>query len=297
MSISGTSHDGPADPPLGTASPPDAPEQGSEDQRHPRRRRRAWLLAMAGAVAVALAAGITAALLSAPAAPSPLSTVTTALTRTSQQSYTFSLETTVRIPKRELSSDLVSGAYDPGRHLGAELLTARPAGQAKRAQIRFIGVYLYTSVSPASGFGKLWDKSPLAAATAAAMPPGDLYGFASDQTVSPAELTVVLRSAGTAVHDSGAVSGPGWTGIKYTFTASLYGGQEPVSGTVDVDQGGRVRLITTTTEEGQQAAGRILLTTSRDITFGDFGAAVRVTTPPASQVKYTSGTPYWGFYF
>jgi hypothetical protein len=255
------------------------------------------LVATSVLVTAAAAAGITAALAMAPATSSPLSAVTSALTRTSAQSYTFSLDTTVRGPSKELNSDLVSGAYDPRQHLGTELLTTHAAGQTKRAQIRFIGAYLYTSVSPGSGFGKPWDKSPLAAATAAGMPPGDLYGFVSDRMVSPSELIVVLRAAGTAVHDSGPVSGPGWTGIKYTFTASLYGGRESVGGTVCVDQQGRVRLITTTTEEGKQTTGTPFLTTDRDITFGDFGAPVRVTKPPVGQVTYTSGTPYWGFYF
>jgi hypothetical protein len=248
-------------------------------------------------VAAALAAGITAALHVAAAPPSPLSAVTSALARTSAQSYTFSIATTLRRPGRELSSDLVSGAYDPRWHLGMELLTARSAGQAKRAQIRFIGAYLYTSVSPGSGFGKPWDKSPLAAAAATAMPPGDLFGFVSDQAVRPSELTVVLRSAGTTVHDAGPASGPGWTGVRYTFTASLADGRESVSGNVYVDQQGRVRRVTSTTEEGAQATGRPFLTTQRDIAFGGFGAPVRVPAPPASQVKYTSGQPYWGFYF
>jgi hypothetical protein len=290
--------DEPGYPAQETAPRPGTRERGSAGRRDPRRRRRTRVLAVAGVVvAAALAAGITAALRVAPAAPSPLSAVTSALSRTSTQSYTFSLGTTARTPKKDLSSDLVSGAYDPRQHLGTELLTASAAGPARRAQVRFIGPYLYTSVTPGDGFGKPWDKTPLAAATAAGMPPGDLYGFASDQTVSPSALTVVLRSAGTAVRDSGPVSGPGWTGIKYTFTASLYGGSESITGTVYVDQQGRVRRLMTTTTQGKQATGQVFLTTDRDITFGDFGAPVRVTPPPASQVKSTSGAPYWGFYF
>lgn len=68
---------------------------------------------------------------------------------------------------------------------------------------------------------------------------------------------MVVRFAGTAVHGSGPVSGPGWTGIKYTFTASLYDGQELVTGTVDVDQQGRVRrLITVTTEKRETGDGK-----------------------------------------
>ena len=256
------------------------------------------VLVLGSAVGVAaLAAGITTALHGTPATLSPLSAVTGALARTSAHSYTFRLDTTVRTQIREVSADLVTGAYDPGRRLGRELLTARAAGQTKRAQIRFLGSYLYTSVSPRSGFARPWDESPLAAVTTAGMPPADLYGFASDQPVSPAELNVVLRSAGTAVHDSGPVSGPGWTGIRYTFTASLYHGRESVSGNVYVDQQGQVRRITTVTEEGVQAGGKPFLTTDRAINFGEFGAPVRASAPPAGQLKETSGEPYWGFYF
>jgi hypothetical protein len=246
----------------------------------------------------AVAAGVTVALHTAPgapspaAAPSPLAAVTSALTRTSAESYAFSLESTVQFAGKDLHSDMVSGAFDPRHDLGTELLTNYSAGQTERAQVRFIGAHLYTWVSPRSGFGKPWDESPLAAAAANGMPPGDLYGFVSDQPVSPGALTVVLRSADAAVH---AVPSPDWTG-KYTFTARLYDGQESVSGTVYVDQQGRIRrLVTITTDKGRGAKSGPR--TDRDITFGDFGAPVRVSAPPASQVKYTSGEPYWGFYF
>ena len=256
------------------------------------------VLAVGGTVvAAAVGVGVTIALYVAPSAPSPLSAVTSALARTSARSYTFSLATTVRLPAKQLNSTLVSGGYDPRRRLGTERLRIQVAGQAKQAQVRFIGAYVYTSVSPASGFAKLWDKSPLAVATAAGRPPGDLFGFVSDQAVSPSELSMVLRSAGAAVHDSGPVSGPGWTGVRYTFTASISGGREPVRGTVDLDRQGRVRLITTTTGRGQMAPGKTSITTATDIRFADFGAPVPVATPPASEVKSTNGAPYWGFYF
>jgi hypothetical protein len=282
----------------GTVPPTGTREQGPAPQQDSRRRRRPWVLAAGSAVAVAaLAAGLTVARHGAPAAPSPLSAVTSALAQTSARSYTFSLESTVRTPKKELNSDLVSGAFDLRRHLGTESMTIRAAGPTRRAQSRFIGAYVYTSVFSASGFGMLWDKSPLAAARAAGIPGGDPYSFVSDQPLSPTELDVVLRAPGTAAHDSGFVSGPGWTGTRYTFTASLAEGRASVRGTVDVDQQGRVRRMTTTTEERGQAGGKASFTTVRSITFGSFGGPVRVTTPPASEVKDTSGTPYWGFYF
>ena len=246
---------------------------------------------------VALAAGLTVARHGAPPAPSPLSAVTSALAQTSAQSYTFRLDAHVRGPKKELNSDVVSGAFTVRRHLGTESMTIRAAGRTERAQTRFIGAYVYTSVFSASGFGKLWDKSPLAAARAAAIPGGDPYSFVSDQPFSPTELDVVLQAPGTTVHDSGSVSGPGWTGTRYTFAASLSEGRASVRGTVDVDRPGRVRRMTTTTVDRGQPGGKASFTTVRNITFSAFGGPVRVTTPPAGEVKDTNGTPYWGFYF
>lgn len=262
----------------------------------PPRRRRVRFLAVAGAVAaVALAAGLTAALRAAPptsAALSPLSAVTSALARTASRSYTFTVQTTVRSPTTELNSVLVSGAYDPGRRVGAEALTQSSAGKVRRAQVRFIGAYLYTSVPSGSAFGRPWDKSSLAAATAAAGPsPNDPYSFASDQVISPSGLITVLRLPGTAVRDSGPASGPSWTGVRYTFAA--HDGRATISGAVDVDQQGRVRRMKITTDDGVQP----VTTTGRDISFGDFGAPVRVSAPPASQAEYTTGRPYRGFYF
>lgn len=268
------------------------PEQGDAARRG-RGRRRMRELAAAGAVAAVAAAGVTAAMLAASAshAPSALAAVTSALAKTSADSYSFSLDSTVQSAGRVRSSDVVTGAFDPRHELGAEVLTWHGVLSAK-AQIRFIGKYVYTWVSPGSGLGtigKPWDKAPVPSPEADILPGDGPYGFVSDRPVSPAGLSGVLRSAGR-VSDGGPASGPGWTGTKYAFTASLSGGRESISGTVCVDQQGRVRrLVTITTEEG--------VTTDRDLTFGDLGAPVSVTAPPVSQVKYTGGGPYWGFYF
>jgi hypothetical protein len=279
----------------GTRSPA-AREQDPARESRSKRHHRIGLAAATLVAAAAVATGISAALPSASPAPSPLSTLTSALMRTSAHSYAFGIDTTVRAMGKEQRSDLVSGAYDPSQHLGTEQLTARGARQTSQAQVRFIGANLYTSVSPSSGFGKPWDESPLAAATADGLQPGSPYSFASDQVVSPSGLIAVLNSVGTAVRDSGSASGPGWTGNEYTFTATPYA-QTTMSGTVCIDQQGRVRLMRITTEEYSRVTGRSVTTTDRQITFGDFGAPVRVTAPPASQVQKTSGRPYWGFYF
>jgi hypothetical protein len=65
-----------------------------------------------------------------------------------------------------------------------------------------------------------------------------------------------------------------------------------VTGTLDIDEQGRLRRLVTITTQGTH--GKI--TTARDLTFGNFGAPVPVTAPPPSQVGYTS-TPYSGFLF
>jgi hypothetical protein len=252
------------------------------------------MLVAAGAV-VAVATGVAAALFAEPAdngAPSPLAAVTSALGRTSAGSYSFTLDSKVRVKGREIQSDMVSGVLDLGRQLGTELLTTTARHHLVTARVLFIGRYVYTWASAGSGFatmGKPWSKAPVPPTAAGEMPDGP-YSFVSDEPVSPAGLAWVLGSAGTVRYE-GPASGLGWTGTKYAFTASLSGGRESVTGTVYVDQRGRARrLVTITTQEG-------IMTTERDLTFGDLGAPVQVTAPPASQVKYTTSRAYWGFYF
>jgi hypothetical protein len=255
--------------------------------------RRMRLLVAAGAVTAVAAAGVTAVLVTQPASGgrSALAAVTSAVARSSTESYSFSLESTVRFAGREINSDVVTGAFDPRHELGAELLTVRGLRSAK-ARIRFVGKYVYTWLARGSGLktiGKPWDKATVPSSAADVLPVGDRYGFSSARPVSPAELLVILRSAAT-VRDDGPASGPGWTGTRYAFKARL-SARYSVSGTAYVDQQGQVRRLVTTTTQGMK------LTMSRDLTFGAFGTPVSVTAPPASQVTYTSGKPYWGFFF
>jgi hypothetical protein len=287
----GTVVGGPADVTPGTGSPRSAREQGTAARLRPRHLRKRVL---AAAVATAAAAGGTTALLMASAGhpPAALATVASALADTSAGSYSFSLHSTVRFRGNVMHSVVVDGAYDPRHGLGTELLATRtPRGARVRMQIRFIRRYVYAQEAPGSGFRKPWNESPVPSARADAMPGNDVYGFVTDQPVTPAELSGVLRSAGT-VREAGHVSGQGWTGTRYAFTARFPGAQESVSGTVDIDEQGRLRRLVTITRQGTH--GRI--TTGRDLTFGNFGAPVPVTAPPASQVGYTS-KPYLGFFF
>jgi hypothetical protein len=279
---------GPGDVPPGTGVPQAVRDRRAEMRQPHRRPRSRVLVAAGGAVAVA---GAAAALLAASAghAPSPLATVACALAKTSAGSYSFSLDSVVRFRGREMLSDLVSGAFDPGPRLGTEVLALRRPQGRMSAQIRFLGKYVYTQVSGGSTLGKPWNKAPVPSVAADGIPPGyEIYGFVTDRPISPAELSGALRSAGT-VREAGPASGPGWTGTRYVFTASFPEGRQSLTATVELDQQGRVRRLVTITTQGK-------VTTDRDLTFGDFGAPVPVTAPPAGQVSYTS-RPYWGFLF
>jgi len=288
----GTFPAGSGDVPPGTSMLSSGPGQGAPTRRRHRRRKTRMLVAAGAVVATA---GVTSALLARSASdpPSALAALTGALTRTSQESYSFSLHSTVKYAGREMRSVVVSGALDPSHERGTELLTARLARSSLHsltARIRFTGKYVYTWVSPGSGLrtiGKPWDEASVPVSDV--LPASDLYDFVSDRPISPDELRGVLLRAAATVRDSGPASGPGWTGTRYAFTARL-SVRWSVSGIAYVDKQGRVRrLVTTTTQKSG-------LTTYRNLTFGDFSAPVSATAPPAGQVEYT-GTPCWGFYF
>ncbi|MGI5161810.1 hypothetical protein [Microbispora sp. CA-102843] len=89
-----------------------------------------------------------------------------------------------------------------------------------------------------------------------------------------------LRSA-TDVREDGPASGPGWNGQRFAF--SLEGRQSPAargepaaaSGTVDVDDQGRVRRLEVTfADNGHRNVMDI----------GDYGIPVTVSAPPADDV-------------
>jgi hypothetical protein len=275
--------------------------RGVRDRRTVRRRRtrrRMRALVPAGAAVAVGGAAVLATLLATTSvsnAPSALVALTSAVVKTSAERYQFSLNsTTVDRGHGVFSSAVVTGAFDPRRKLGTEVLAMSGRQGPMGAQIRFIGGYVYTRVSPAAEVGspgKPWDKAPIPPAGADVLPGQDLEGFSAERPVSPAALLGVLRSAAT-VRVVGPASGPGWTGTEYAFTARVrFEVERIVSGTVYVDQQGRVRRLVTTTS---LALRQVVTTTTDVLTFGDFGAPVPVSPPPASQVAYTT-TPYWVF--
>src|SRR5450755_4426348 len=108
-------------------------------------------------------------------------------------------------------------------------------------------------------------------------------GFATPDLgqVSPQNLLGLLESA-TQVSKTGPASGDGWTGTAYSFSSTKdFGGplhlMLSISGTVDVDQQGRVRQL-----DADYSIGKTEWKVK--MTFGEFGVPVSVSAPPASEV-------------
>ena len=261
--------------------------------RRRRTRTRAALSAGAAGI-VAAATGIT---LSAVPAPSALAQVTQAAARMAEQSYRVTsvsrIVASVGPGARELT---IRGEFDRAARLGEE--TASDG-----SQVRYVGHHMYVPITKAMRdarreaheapfpAGKTWLRLP--APEGIDWPALELIVIGGSTNglgqVDPQNLLALLRNS-SQVSEQGPVSGPGWTGTAYTFTASLTT-RGPLhitlssTGTVAVDQQGRVRQLDAT-----QALGQTKRTVR--VTFGDFGLAVSVSPPPADQTVVPQGLTY-----
>lgn len=250
-------------------------------------RRRMRTLVPAGVVAalgaaVALALTLTATVASAPSA---LAAVTAAAAKTSAVSFRVTYTMTQKSSRASDYNGLpvrVTGVFDPERGLGEEETTGY-----ETLHIRIIDGHVYVELAGSRfararelfSHGKPWLESRLPLEHD---PSFDLVrGFNGDEPIGPSALLGMLKSA-ASVQAAGPASGPGWTGTKYAFTDRLkyaYPG-ETTSGTVYVDDQGHVRRMVTNDTIGTKDA----ITTTFDVTFGDFGVRVSVAAPPPSQV-------------
>ncbi|HEY6315273.1 MAG TPA: hypothetical protein VIY52_31330 [Streptosporangiaceae bacterium] len=302
--------------------PPATGLLGGVRRRQARRRLRTRAVLSAGSAAV-VAAVLLLALpaIRTPSATGPrpasgtvaLAALTRAVAKTSAQSYHVSEVTSETFTPQYASRPIVTmqeaGAFDPVRHAGEVTLPLNPEIPAV-SEIRYIGNYVYEYIIAADrgiSDGQPWDEvraSPPSFPSqnnnhkeiynGLANLPNDVMGG----PVSPQNLLAVLESLGT-VRKDGQASGPGWTGIKYSFSATtedfvtgMANIHRPVLGTVGVDQQGRVRQLVLTTVVQPPWDGVESIT--NDVTFSDFGARVSVTAPPASQV-YDQAAAGWVF--
>ena len=250
---------------------------------------RVRALAAAGAAGIV---GATAAItLSAAPAPSAFAQVTRAAARTAATSYRISATNTM-VNVGGLRSQpwaAASGEFDPVHGVGEQT-------DNLGAQFRYVGGYLYVYVTDdlraASHVMKgtpipdwaSWERIPAPLQRRAGVSTTELgmLGIFPGglRQLDPQGLLAMLESA-TGVREVGPASGPGWTGSAYAFNASthLIGPLDmPISssGTVDVDQQGRVRQLDAT-ETFNRTVQKV------EITFGDFGLPVSVSAPPASE--------------
>jgi hypothetical protein len=112
----------------------------------------------------------------------------------------------------------------------------------------------------------------------------------------PAALVPLINSL-TTVREVGPVSGPGWTGVRYSFKATVKYPNEPsqvVNGSVDVDRQGLVRRLEAGTISSVNFADLREMGFATELTFGSFGTPVRVVAPPASQTRVGLPQPISG---
>jgi hypothetical protein len=280
---------------------------GAELLRRMRRRttarRRVRALVPAGAVAtlavagaVALAVALTATVASAPSA---FAAVTAAAAKTSTESFRVTMNittTTESVTGSSVSRYRVAGQADPSHGVGEETVASEDL-LAGPIQVRFVGRDVYANAHAPTGGStakggvspRPWSEAalyrPLAGKQLIVSP-----GFDSQEAVDPGALIALLRSAGTVTKE-GPASGPGWSGTRYRFTVATSGRVSPVTGTVYVDGQGQVRRLVTAMT--LQLGGGYHDTSIEDVSFSDFGAAVSVTAPPASQVTKMPGYVEW----
>ncbi len=244
--------------------------------------------------AASVAAAATVITLTIAQAPSALAQLTSAISRTAGQSYHFGA-TLTQLPLQPNGTvpgpvtRTISGAFDPPQQVGEEMIS-------RSGQVRFIGGYVYlpTGAVGKSGLldGKPWLKAPSPAPWGPVTANQQLRigaGVLSLAETSPQTLFALLESVST-VDRQGGVSGPGWTGTRYAFSVSVAFGPAgsglptvTATGTVDVDQQGRVRdLDAAYTLPAIASAPPERVTV--EMTFSDFGAPVSVSAPPASEV-------------
>jgi len=254
-------------------------------------RIRVAISAGTAAVVAAVVAAAAAITLSAVPTPSALAQVTKAAEATARQSYHVRSVTGLK----GIGPVTLNGEFDPGRGVGEET-------SSTGAQVRFAGGYMYMPLSDAfrAAFekirgisipaGKSWVRFPAPLRPGSEVTLINLTQFGISPSdlgqVSPQNLLGLLQSV-SQVRQTGPASGHGWTGTAYSFTFTKdFGGPLHLAlrakGTVGVDREGRVRQL-----DADYSIGK---TRQRsEMTFGDFGAPVSVSAPPASEVYVPLG--------
>jgi len=250
--------------------------------RRQRVRRRVLVpsLATLTTASVIAAAALVVSVVTGAGTPSAQARVVAAAGRTATEGYRVRIVSTK--DHQLLASPLTQtaeGIFDPAQRTGRLLIHI----QGQRLEARFVGDLVYMELAAAArSNGKRWvaqrriDRD-------LAMPA--FVQLTKQAWQDPQQALARLRSA-AAVHEQGRVSGDGWRGRRYSF--ELTDDQDVkrgtrTTGTVDVDQAGRVRRLEVT-------AQRIAGTFRTVMEFRDHGARESVSAPPAGEL---ARTPPW----
>jgi len=250
--------------------------------RRQRIRRRVLLPSLATlATASVLAVAVLAASV-VTGAPSAQARVAAAAGRTANESYRVQIVSSKSAgPGGQAATEISEGVFDPARRTG-RLLVGNPP-----VELRFVGDMVYLELPERSRSGaRRWVAERRAFDSGTSMP---LFVQLTKLTwQDPQEALVGLRSA-AAVRDQGSAAGDGWSGRRYAFEltddhkAKL---GSTVSGSVEVDQAGRVRRLEVAERLAAGPAGPTGATVRTVMEFRDYGVRETVSAPPASAIDH-----------
>jgi hypothetical protein len=254
--------------------PPGTDLLGGVRRRVARRRVRRRVLA-ASLATLSAATAIAVASLLVPVGtgtPSAQARVAAAAGRTATEGYRVRIEYSSgeKGATEAATSSRMEAVFDPARRTGR----VRLPGQG--LEVRFVGGMVYRELPAAlRRDGKRWLAQEYSLDPGRDVPP--LAGLVKLAWQDPQRELARLRSA-AAVRELGRVAGGGWSGHRYAFELPIGKNVVPsrVTGTVDVDQAGRVRRL----EVLVHPAGSVRVV----MEFRDYGARETVQAPPADQV-------------
>jgi hypothetical protein len=265
--------------------PPETDRLGELRRRVHRQRVRRRVLVPSLATLTAASVLAVAALLASvvTGTPSAQARVAAAAGRTATEGYRVRIVSTTSDTAPASSATQASeGVFDPAQRTGRLLL------QGQGLEVRFVGDTVYRQLPAASGpNGKRW-----VAQRRSFDPDVSIPAFVRLTKLAwqdPQQALARLRSA-AAVHEQGRVSGDGWRGHRYAFELTDNKRGTRVTGTVDVDQAGRVRRLEVT-DRLTTNPGRAAGTLRTVMEFRDYGAHETVSAPPAGQVTPAPHAP------
>ena len=254
-----------------------------EVRRRVRRRRLRLRLLVPSLATLCTASVIAAATLGASVVtgtPSAQARVAAAAERTSRETYRVRIvHFTIDRAGRAKLLGQEEGFFDPARRTGRLLRTGFFEGTDFSQEVRYVGDLMYEELGDKSQ-GKRWSVRRRFKPDPR-VPTLRRLAVLARSGLDPQQELVRVKSAAT-VREQGPVSGPGWSGRRYTYELieeNKVPRENKVTGTVDVDRAGRVRRLEVVSAPTSTMPGNRIV-----LEFRDFGAREVVQAPPAAEV-------------